>query len=101
MFRTALMKLQCKNFTASNKQEILYGLSLVAIALQLSSICTEHWSAKNLNLKDVNGEINIGLWKACGELWGNANGISGDMDVCIHLPPDGVKSFPKNSLYTT
>ena len=46
-------------------------------------------------------EINIGLWKACGELWGNANGISGDMDVCIHLPPDGVKSFPKNSLYTT
>jgi len=89
----------------SNKQEILYGLCIVALALQLTSVSTEHWSVCNsscLKLPNISAggaDGAIGLWKACGEVWGKAHGISGDVDVCLHLPIDGLKSFPKNSLY--
>jgi hypothetical protein len=92
----------------SNKQEILAGLSVVVLALQLTSIVTPHWSVKDLSndpefvklqLKDGKADVSLGLWKGCGEILGKAaskTSVSGD--VCVHLPVDGWKTFPKNSL---
>lgn len=85
----------------SNKQEMLYGLCMIVLALQVTAISTDHWSVKTINtgVKDVNIDGTFGLWKGCGELWGKSQGISGDIDVCLHLPVEGMKSFPKNALY--
>jgi len=85
----------------SNKQEMLYGLCMVAMALQLSAICTEHWgtaSASSSGLpvpSGMSGETSMGLWKMCGDIWNKQQ----ELDTCMHLPPDGTKTFPKNSLY--
>jgi hypothetical protein len=89
----------------SNKNEMLYGLCMIALALQLSAISTGHWSVKSLdsyipNLPKKDGvDVSMGLWKACGEIWAKEGKYSGNMDMCVHLPIDGVKTFPKNSLY--
>lgn len=89
----------------SNKQEILYGLGMIALALQIGAISTDHWSvasASKLNAslpQGVHGDAAVGLWRACGEVWGKSGNQSADANVCIHLPIDGLKSFPKNSLY--
>lgn len=84
----------------SNKQEMLYGLCMVALALQLTAVCTDHWSVKNIKMSDADAgaDINMGLWKGCGEGWAKYQGISGDSDVCLHLPIEGMKTFPKNAL---
>jgi hypothetical protein len=85
----------------SNKQEMLYGLCMVAMALQLTAICTEHWSVKSASglPSGDSADLAMGLWKLCGEASGKVMNISGDVDACAHLPLDGVKTFPKNSLY--
>jgi hypothetical protein len=101
----------------SNKQEMLYGICMVALALQLTAISTEHWgltSATSSELKIVNAviqtltkdkkdevdglDLSIGLWKLCGEDWGKLDKQSLDSEICAHLPIEGVKKFPKNSL---
>lgn len=89
----------------SNKQEMLYGLCMVALAMQLTAVSTENWSVKSGDSylphlpKGDHLDIAFGLWKGCGEGWGKVSRISGNVDVCVHLPIEGVKTFPKNSLY--
>ena len=72
-----------------NKQGIVYLLLVVAIALQVSAISTDHWSCH----KDTGITMHIGLWKMCMDVPGGTK--------CSHAPPEGVdaKGFPKNSLY--
>lgn len=73
-----------------NKQGIVYLLLVVAIALQVSAISTDHWSCK----KSGANSMHVGLWKACMDI--------GKGSACAHIPPedlDMAKIFPKNSLY--
>ncbi len=83
----------------SNKQEMLYGICMVALALQLTAVCTEHWGVKSVTPQSgsgfTSGDVSLGLWKSCADQW---NKQEYDAD-CMHLPLEGVKSFPKNSLY--
>ncbi len=69
----------------SNKQYTLYGLGILALALQITAISTESWSEKSADGQ----EAHFGLWKAC------------DDKDCSHLPPSEKddSKFPKNSLY--
>ena len=87
----------------SMRNEILYGLCTVVLALQLTAVCTEHWGVKTLNIPfdNINADVSMGLWKACGESWGKIHDIRGETDICLDLPIHGMKSFPKNSLYAT
>lgn len=64
-----------------SKSQTICGLGLVGLALQIAAISTSCWSHRS-------GQ-DIGLWKSC----------AGHSSNCVHLPPDGDKSFPKNSLY--
>lgn len=64
-----------------SKSQTICGLGLVGLALQIAAISTNCWSHGQSQ--------DIGLWKSC----------AGHSSNCIHLPPDGDKSFPKNSLY--
>jgi len=82
----------------SNKQEILYGLCMVAVALQLSAICTENWSVDPQDIAGVKLDASLGLWKACGDI-SVSDGTSVEAEACLHLPVNDWKSFPTNSLY--
>lgn len=64
-----------------SKSQTICGLGLVGLALQIAAISTSCWSHSSMT--------DIGLWKSC----------AGHSSNCVHLPPDGDKSFPKNSLY--
>lgn len=64
-----------------SKSQTVCGLGLVGLALQIAAISTNCWSHSS--------GMDIGLWKSC----------AGHSSNCMHLPPDGDKSFPKNSLY--
>ncbi len=73
----------------SNKQETLYGLGVIALVLQITSICTEEWSISNTSLF----KRRMGLWRLCKSESGKTN--------CVHLPPNPTGKFPKNSLYAS
>jgi hypothetical protein len=76
------------------KIDIVFVLALVATALGVVSISTHHWSKKSQGPL----EANMGLWKLC--LNGSMKDkVKTDFQGCVHLPIDGVKKFPKNSLY--
>lgn len=84
----------------SNKQEMLYGMCMIALALQLTSVSTDSWSVKKENLPlGIKGDLSLGLWKACGSIWKKMSNTSIDADICVHLPPEGSRTFPKNSLH--
>lgn len=73
------------------------GLCIATLALQLTAISTDHWSVKKKNGSDPN--LNIGLWKACGkDVDSSIPKVNINESLCVHLPMDGWKSFPKNSL---
>jgi hypothetical protein len=87
-------------------KEFLYVVAMISVALQTTAISTEYWgtlSASKAGItvpSQMHGEASMGLWKVCGEIWGNPSGVGKvDADVCLHLPPEGAKNFPKNSLY--
>lgn len=51
---------------------MLYGLCMAVLALQLTAVCTDNWSVKSSEkIQDINVQSNLGLWKACGDIWGN------------------------------
>lgn len=79
-----------------SKNDIVFGLGLISLVLGVVSISTHHWSGKKQ--KQGNFESNMGLWKLCIDA--NMKGkVNADFQGCVHLPIDGVKKFPKNSLY--
>ena len=86
---------------SSFKDTTMHGLCTVSVILLLIAITTNSWSTKTLTIPGStnNTDVSIGLWKTCGEISGNMQGISGDAVVCTHVPVDGWKTFPKNSLY--
>jgi len=65
-----------------SKKTYLNLLVIVALILQVVAIATNDWSVYSGASK-----MNWGLWKSCA---GNTH--------CLHLPPEGNKMFPKNSL---
>ena len=91
----------------------VYVLSAVALALQVSAISTKKWSVLNLkdedlvaNLvdqlpPDVNSEMTLGLWQACGNIWGTVDDLSGNVCACLDLPVDRWSEFPARSLNTS
>jgi len=64
----------------------LIAATAVALILGVVAISTDFWSVKDaLSLK-----FHMGLWKQC--VGGN------EADVCVDVPVDGEKKFPKNAL---
>lgn len=87
-----------------SNNDFLYVVIMIALVLQLTAITTDYWGSKSAK-KDIlpgktHGEASMGLWRVCGEIWGKYDNEKYDLDFCVHLPPEGEKSFPKNSLYT-
>jgi hypothetical protein len=98
----------------SSKQDIIYGMGLIILALQVTAISSPQWSRhqdadkmKSLNLSKF--EMDLGLWKSCATAAGDLSKVfsqdvvkgKAEVDVCLHLPPDDNKifdKFPKNSL---
>ena len=64
----------------SSKQQIVSGLVLVALALEIAAIATPNWGSSS--------GLTIGLWKSC---------LSGGQ--CVQLPMNADDTFPKNSLH--
>jgi hypothetical protein len=73
-----------------NKKEIVYGICVITLAIQLTSVITNEWGIQ----KSEGGLVtqNMGLWKLHTVEKG---GFTND----IHLPPNNDDKFPKNSLY--
>lgn len=71
------------------------GLCLLALVLQGSAIGIDKWSHKKYTppsgVAGAKVHLDMGLWKICIRSSGNS--------VCKHLPIEGDKEFPKNSLY--
>jgi hypothetical protein len=96
----------------SSKQDIIYGMGLIILALQVTAISSPQWSMckdeqkkKDLNLTKL--ENDVGLWKSCLVATGDIGNLNktlkgkAELDTCIHLPPDDntiYDKFPKNSL---
>jgi hypothetical protein len=76
-------------------KESFSALCLLSLALQVTAIATDSWSHTTGSVKGMNGDLHMGLWKACGTL---TKGIY-EVDGCVHLPPNNASWFPKNSLY--
>lgn len=71
-------------------KDVVYIVCVIILLFLIFSISSEHWSKKHVK----GGKIYMGLWKQCGK------GLIGGKDMsCVHLPPEGVVDFPKNSLY--
>lgn len=103
----------------SSKQDIIYGMGLVILALQVTGISTTRWSVNTKDMDSIKKQSGLnaldaefGLWKACVKASGDLNKYfplakpkgQGEIDVCIHLPPDDDKffdKFAKNSLEAT
>lgn len=75
-------------------KDVVYIVCIILILFMVMCIADVHWSRKHVK----GGNLLMGLWKQCGE---NLVGMSErDKDTeCVHLPPEGVVNFPKNSLY--
>jgi hypothetical protein len=80
---------------------------MLGIMAQTFGMILPYWSVKDSSIDlqggkndvDLKGEASLGLWKGCGSLSAKVDGKSGELDACIHVPVDGVKRFPKNSLH--
>lgn len=95
----------------SKKQEVIHLLCMIALALQVTAISTKKWSVLDLKNEDIltsmvgelpshfESEASIGLWKACGNIWGSVNDVSGNVCGCVDLPVESWESFPKRSLH--
>lgn len=95
----------------SQKQEVIHLLCMIALALQVTAIFTKKWSVLDLKNEDIltsmvgelpshfESEASIGLWKACGNIWGSVNDVSGNVCGCVDLPVESWESFPKRSLH--
>lgn len=73
----------------------VYGLGMIALAMQVGAVATDFWSVKKVKNGPANVKLNMGLWKAC------AVGKDGDVSAkkCLHLPVTSDVEFPRNSLY--
>jgi hypothetical protein len=87
-----------------SKEQMMMSAIALSIILQVVAVSTNSWTVKKV-LSSGNNYVNadMGLWKVCldGNLANNAVPGVGQLssDVCTHLPIDGDKTFPKNSLY--
>jgi len=91
--------------------EVIHLLCIVALVLQVTAISTKKWSVIDLKNEDLlasivgelpsdfDSEGSIGLWKACGNIWGSVNDVSGNVCGCVDLPVESWESFPKRSLH--
>jgi len=73
-----------------SKELVMYGTLGVLLVLQVVAMSTEYWSVKS---GDGSAKTNMGLWKWCMSVPPQVP------ETCSHLPVDGDKTFPKNSLY--
>lgn len=85
--------------STKNKNMYLSMLGLVAVALQVTAVSTDYWSAVSnvpnpVGLAGSKMNMHWGLWKSC-----NVQVVNGQAgaSACIHMPPN-TPTYKKNSL---